>query len=340
MRLAAPYALLLLLALPLLLVASRRRQQPAGIGYPSVLELARLSRSPLVLLRRGLPLLRALVLALAILALARPQWGVEATKVYREGIAIAMVVDVSSSMAALDMPRGDRQSNRLDAVKATFRAFVEGDRATLAGRDGDLIGMIVFARYADTVSPLTLDHRALLELLDQVELVALADEDGTAVGDAIMAGVDRLRQAAGASRVMILLTDGSHNAGEVEPLAAARVASALGIKIYTIGAGSRGIALMPVRARSGGLEYRPAQVFIDEHTLEQIASLTGGHYFRATDADVLGAIYAEIDRLETATNVAEHYQRYIEAFPLALLAALALLVLEVVLVNTRLRTVP
>jgi len=117
------------------------------------------------------------------------------------------------------------------------------------------------------------------------------------------------------------------------------VASALGIKIYTIGAGNRGIALMPVRTRSG-VEYRPAQVFIDEHTLEQAASLTGGHYFRATDADALRAIYGEIDRLETATNVAEHYQRYIEAFPLALLAALALLVLEIVLVTTRLRTVP
>jgi Ca-activated chloride channel family protein len=339
MRLAAPYALLLLLALPLLLAASRRRQRPAGIGYPSVLEVARLPRSPLVLLRRGLPLLRALVLALAILALARPQWGVEATKVYREGIAIAMVVDVSSSMAALDMLQGDRRSNRLDAVKATFRAFVEGDRATLAGRDGDLIGMTVFARYADTVSPLTLDHRALLELLDQVELVALAEEDGTAVGDAIMAGVERLRQAAGASRVMILLTDGSHNAGEVEPLAAARVAGALGIKIYTIGAGSRGIALMPVRTRSG-VEYRPAQVFIDEHTLEQIASLTGGHYFRATDAAALRSIYGEIDRLEKARHVAESYQSYVDVFPAVVAVGLVLLLLEVLLVNTRLRTVP
>jgi Ca-activated chloride channel homolog len=238
------------------------------------------------------------------------------------------------------MEQGDRPIDRLEAVKATFRAFVEGDSGALAGREGDLVGMIMFARYADIISPLTLDHRAVLELLDQVELVSLAEDDGTAVGDAIVAGVDRLREASGASRVMILLTDGSHNAGEVEPLAAARVASALGIKIYTIGAGSRGIALMPVRARSGGLEYRPAQVFIDEHTLEQVARLTGGHYFRATDADALRAIYAEIDRLETATNVAEHYQRYLEAFPLVLLAALALLALEVVLVSTRLRTVP
>jgi Ca-activated chloride channel homolog len=340
MRLAAPYALLLLLLVPLLLAARRRRQQPAAIGYPSVGDLVRLPRSPAVLLSRWLPLLRALVLGLAILALARPQWGVEATKIYRQGIAIAMVVDVSSSMAALDMEQGDRPINRLEAVKATFRAFVEGDSGALPGREGDLIGMILFARYADTISPLTLDHRAVLELLDQVELVALAEDDGTAVGDAIVAGVARLREASGASRVMILLTDGSHNAGEIEPLAAARVASALGIKIYTIGAGSRGIALMPVRARSGGLEYRPAQVFIDEHTLEQIAALTGGHYFRATDAEALRAIYAEIDRLETATNVAEHYQRYLEAFPLVLLAALALLVLEIVLVNTRLRTVP
>jgi Ca-activated chloride channel family protein len=135
------------------------------------------------------------VLGLAILALARPQWGVEATKIYREGIAIAMVVDVSSSMAALDMEQGDRPIDRLEAVKATFRAFVEGDSGALAGREGDLVGMIMFARYADIISPLTLDHRAVLELLDQVELVSLAEDDGTAVGDAIVAGVDRLREA-------------------------------------------------------------------------------------------------------------------------------------------------
>lgn len=340
MRFAAPYALVLLAVLPMLLVASRRRQRPAALGYPTVGELARLPASPATLLRRALPFLRILVLGLGVLALARPQWGVETTKIYREGIAIAMVVDVSSSMAALDMRIDDRQTNRLDVVKETFRAFVEGDDADLGGRDGDLIGMITFARYADVISPLTLDHQALLELLDQVELVALAEEDGTAVGDALMAGIDRLRRTEGASRVMILLTDGSHNAGDTEPLAAAQVASALGIKVYTIGAGSRGMALMPARTRSGAIEYRPAQVFIDEHSLGQIAALTGGRYFRATDRDALRAIYAEIDRLEKAPNVAEHYQRYIEAFPIVVLLGLGLLLLEIVLINTRLRTVP
>jgi Ca-activated chloride channel family protein len=340
MRLADPQALLLLLLVPPLLWWVSRGQAPVALGYPALGGLVGLPPSWPARLRRALPWLRASVLILAIIALARPQWGVEATKVQREGIAIAMAVDVSTSMAALDLQLGATQATRLDVVKATFRDFVTGDDGALTGRDGDIIGMVTFARYADALSPLTMDHRALLGLLDQVQITALPEEDGTAIGDGMVLAIERLREAAGVSKVMILLTDGSHNAGNVEPLQAAQIASALGIKIYTIGAGTRGIALMPMRARDGNISYAPAQVFIDEFTLERIAEMTGGQYFRATDAAALRSIYGEIDRLEKARHVAESYQTYIDAFPTVVVAGLGLLLLEVLLINTRLRTVP
>jgi Ca-activated chloride channel homolog len=340
MRLADPQALLLLLLLPPFLWWLGRRDAPVGVGYPTADRLARMTPSWAARLRRALPWLRAVVLILIVLGLARPQWGVEATKLEREGIAIAMVVDTSSSMGALDLQLGDEQANRLEVVKATFRDFVKGDGGKLAGRDGDIIGMITFARYADALSPLTLDHEALLRLLDQVELVSVPDEDGTAIGDGMVAAIERLREAEDAGKVMILLTDGSHNAGNADPLQAAQIASALGIRIYTIGAGTHGVALMPTRGRDGSVNYSPAQVFIDEFTLERIADLTGGRYFRASDGAALRAIYGEIDRLETVRHVAESYQTYVDVFPLVVGVGLALLLLEALLVNTRLRTVP
>ena len=274
-----------------------------------------------------------------MLALAGPQWGVEATRIEREGIAVAMVIDTSSSMSAIDLRLDDRPSNRLEVVKATFRDFVTGGIG-LDGRGGDAIGMVTFARYADNISPPTLDHEALLGLLDQVGIVELPTEDGTAIGDAIVRAIDLLGEAEGASKVIILLTDGSYNAGEVEPLVAAQIAGAYGIRIYAIGAGTRGTALMPVPAADGGTDYRPSEVTIDEATLEQIAQLTEGRYFRATDAAALRSIYAEIDRLEKGRNVAELHQRYVEIYPLVVALGLILLVLEIVMANTRLRAIP
>ncbi|HEX6113230.1 MAG TPA: VWA domain-containing protein [Geminicoccaceae bacterium] len=340
MRFQHPEALLLLLLIPVLMLVLRRRNARRAVGFPTSAELARLRPSFAARLHAALPWLRALVLGLAVLALAGPQWGVETTRILREGIAIAMVIDRSSSMSAIDLRLEDRPSNRLEVVKATFREFVTGGDAGVEGRGSDAIGMVTFARYADTISPPTLDHEALLGLLDQVGIVELPPEDGTAIGDAIVRAIDMLGQADGASKVMILLTDGSYNAGEVEPLVAAQVAGAYGIKIYTIGAGTQGTALMPVAAPDGGTDYLPSEVSIDEATLTQIAQLTDGKYFRATDAEALRSIYAEIDRLEKAQNVAEHHQRYIEIYPLIIALGLALLLLESALVTTRLRAIP
>ena len=339
MRFTDPLALALLLLAPVLLLALRR-QRPLAIGFPASGELARLPRSLALRLHQALPWLRALALALVLLALAGPQWGVETTTIERQGIAIAMVIDTSSSMSAIDLELGDEPASRLEVVKATFREFVKGGAAAAGERAGDAIGMVTFARYADNISPPTLDHEALLGLLDQVDIVALPPEDGTAIGDALIRAIDMLQQAKSASRAIILLTDGSYNAGEVEPLVAAQLAAAYGIRIHAIGAGSRGTALMPVAAADGSTDYLPSEVTIDEATLEQVAGLTGGKYFRAADGAALRAIYGEIDRLEKAPNVAEHQQRYVDLYPLVIAAALALLLLEIVLVTTRLRTVP
>jgi Ca-activated chloride channel homolog len=339
MRFAHPEALLLLLLVPVLLAAVRRRAVRRAIGFPVSTELARLRPSAAARLHAALPWLRGLTLCLAVLALAGPQWGVEATRIEREGIAVAMVIDTSSSMSAIDLRLDGRPSNRLDVVKATFRDFVTGGIG-LDGRGGDAIGMVTFARYADNISPPTLDHEALLGLLDQVGIVELPTEDGTAIGDAIVRAIDLLGAAEGASKVIILLTDGSYNAGETEPLVAAQIAGAYGIRIHAIGAGTRGTAPMPVPAADGGIDYRPSEVTIDEATLEQIAQLSEGRYFRATDAAALRSIYAEIDRLEKGRNVAELHQRYVEIYPLVVALGLILLVLEIVMANTRLRAIP
>jgi len=339
MRLASAYALLLLLFVPILLYLRQQQRSSVAVRYSSIADLAALAPSLATRLRWVLPCLRTLALVLCILALARPQRGLEAIKISSEGIAILMAMDISGSMAALDLQIDGHQSSRLDAVKQTFRSFVGGGK-NLSGRDEDLIGMVTFARYPDSICPLTLDHDTLLSLLDQVDIVSVPDEDGTAIGEAIALGVERLKDSTATSRIMIVLTDGVNNAGETEPLQAAQIAKALGIKVYTIGAGTRGMAMIPVRSANGQMVLQRTPVDIDERLLTEVATLTGGQYFRATDGATLQAIYAEIDRLEKTTNVTEHYQQYAELFPLLLIPALGCLVLEMVLVNTRFRKIP
>ncbi len=342
MRFDHPWLLLLLAAVPALFLWVRRRDRPASVDYTATGDLAVLGATFMTRLRAALPFVRPLVLALCIVALARPQWGQQVTRIYRDGIAIVMAVDISSSMGALDLQVGDEPANRLEAVKETFRGFVDGDgrEDTESGREGDLIGMVTFARFSDNLSPLTLDHDALLLALDEIDIVQIAEEDGTAIGDAVVMGAELLQRAGAKSKVMIVLTDGSNNAGNTEPVESAAAAHALGIKIYTIGTGTRGTAMTPVRQGDDTIVMVPTQVFIDEQTLTGMAEATGGRYFRATDGQALREIYDEIDRLEKSTNVAEQYQRYIEGYPALLLAALLLLFGEGVLVNTRLRALP
>jgi Ca-activated chloride channel family protein len=268
--------------------------------------------------------LLALATLALVVALAGPRIGERNSRVNREGIAIMMVIDRSGSMRALDLSTEDEERTRLDAVKQVFEEFVLGGDG-LDGRPDDAIGLVAFAGYADTGCPLTLDHDALVGVARTIEIVEDRAEDGTAIGDGLGLAIERLRKSTARSRVAVLLTDGVNNSGDESPLGAADLASSQGIKVYTIGAGTTGVA--PVRSRdpfTGRSVLRPMPVEIDEVTLREIARRTGGQYFRATDAEGLRDVYREIDRLERTKITEERWREYDEYFALFLAAGLGL----------------
>jgi Ca-activated chloride channel family protein len=281
-------------------------------------------------LTRWLPrvplLLRVLALAAIVVALARPQTGITSQNVLTEGIDIVMVMDVSSSMLAEDL-----EPNRLEAAKGVGSTFVEG-------RQHDRIGMVAFAGEAFTQVPLTLDYGVVQSLMGALAVGII--EDGTAVGMGLATAVKRLEASNAESRVVILLTDGRSNRGEIGPLTAAQMAQALDVRVYTIGVGTRGNVRVPIPDPLGGTRYANVRADVDEPTLQQVADLTGGRYFRATDNRSLAAIYEEIDALETTEIQVENYTQYGEHFPLALGVGLLLLVLEAGLSQTVLRRLP
>lgn len=261
-------------------------------------------------------LLALAAVALSV-ALAGPRVPESDSRIRREGIAIMMVVDTSSSMRALDLGPEERKT-RLDVTKEVFADFVRGRR-------DDAIGLVSFAGFAETRCPLTLDHRSLALIASDLEIVSRRADDGTAVGDGLGLAVERLRESTAESRVVILLTDGVNNTGVESPAGAADLAEESGIKVYTIGAGTTGMA--PVEQRSpftGEVELVPMPVEIDEKALIAIADKTGGRYFRATDGDKLRQIYAEIDRLERTEIDEITFARYRDHFALALLFGLLL----------------
>jgi len=271
-------------------------------------------------------LLRALALAAVIVALARPQTGITSENVLTEGIDIVMVMDVSSSMLAEDL-----EPNRLEAAKGVGASFVEG-------RQHDRIGMVAFAGEAFTQVPLTLDYGVVQSLMSTLAVGII--EDGTAVGMGLATAVKRLEASDAESRVVILLTDGRSNRGEIGPVTAAQMAQALGVRVYTIGVGTRGNVRVPVPNPLGGTRYANVRADVDEPTLQEVADLTGGRYFRATDNESLAAIYEGIDALETTEIQVENYTQYGEHFPLVLRVGLLLLVLEAGLSLTVLRRLP
>ena len=307
-----------------------------------------------------LPCLRLLAIALLITSIARPQWGRKVTTVDSEGIAIELVVDRSGSMQAMDFELRGEPVDRLTAIKDVADKFVHGGDQ-LPGRFADLVGLVTFAGYADGVSPLTLDHTYLTAQLRQAEIVTDQEEDGTAIGDAVSLALEKLQSLDARnqdeenevkSKIVILLTDGENNAGSVDPLQAAELASTLGVKVYTIGVGTTGRAPVPVpHPLTGRKSIQWAEVHIDEETLKQIAETTGGKYFRATDTESLRAIYEEIDALEKSRVEEQHYVDYRElaieslsagfiSLPPLVLVAFLILVSQCVLATTVYRQVP
>ena len=312
-----PWALLLLLLLPLWWML-RRKRRPSAIAFSRTAVLARGPRTG-ERITRTMFVLRNVALAGLVLALARPRSTAQVENVTSEGINIALAVDLSSSMLAEDF----RPQNRLTVAKTRLKEFI-------AARESDRIALVAFAGEALTQVPLTTDYPILMQAVDNLQAGQL--EDGTAIGLGIATAANRLRDAPGRSRVMIVMTDGVNNRGSVDPRTAARAASVYGIKIYAIGVGTVGMAPVPVGRGPAGLRYEMQPVRIDEALLSEIARMTGGRYFRARDAAALRRVYEQIDLLERTTVQSRSYVRYSELFRmplglglLALLGELALL---------------
>ena len=363
-RFQDPLWLLLLIPLIVLGILAVRRQRRAAVLYSDTSLLATLPKTMALRLKRLLPWVRLLGMALVVAALARPQQGLSEFRINAEGIAIQMCIDRSGSMMAMDFHLDGEQVNRLEAVKSVFGDFVTGAKR-LPGRPDDLIGLIDFGGYANSKCPLTLDHGALLEVVDTIEIAPLRKtlqdekltrrlpqelqarlaeqleaEQATAIGDAVTLAVDRLKDIEAKSRVIILLSDGENTAGVVAPAEAAEAAKAFGIKIYTIGVGSTGWAPFPMRDLYDRTVLRRQPVRLDEATLKMMAETTGGRYFNAQDTRALENVYAEIDKLEKTLSEGRLYTEYRELYQWAMFPGMLLILLEIVLSSTRFRSLP
>jgi Ca-activated chloride channel family protein len=326
-RFAHPEVLLLLLLLPLVAWWTLRPGRERSVAYSSLDLLLGAGLGAAARKRYGKTALRLLGLALLIFALARPQTGRSKHTEYAEAVDIMLVLDTSGSMQAQDF----EPKNRLFVAKEVIKEFI-------AKRTTDRIGLVVFAADAVTQCPLTLDYGLLAKLVDQVDFGML--DDGTAIGMGLASACNRMKNSEAKSKVIVLLTDGQNNAGMVDPTTAARVAASLGIKVHTIGVGTRGRAPIPIDDPVFGRRLISVEVDIDEVTLRKIAELTGGQYFRATDRTELEQIYARIDELERTKVASETFVEYTERFKWLLLPALGLLILELGLEQTFLRETP
>lgn len=332
-RFEDPWMLFLLGLIPLMIYNYIKGSGHTRVSFSSIHNLKRLKRSKSIYARHSLIGLRCLCIALIILAMARPQAGNKQTQYLSEGIDILLTIDTSGSMKALDFSLDGKRVDRLSAVKEVVKKFIRG-------RKSDRIGMIVFGKEAFTQCPLTLDYGVLINFLDHVE-IGIAGEDATAIGDAISIGVKRLKALEKAkSRVIILLTDGRNNAGRIDPKTAARIAREFDVKIYTIGAGTEGEAPFLVEHPLFGKQYVYQKVDLDEETLKEIAEITDAYYFRAKDTAALERIYQQIDELEKTEVKVKEYMEYNELFWWFLIPALAFLLIEVILSQTRFRKIP
>ncbi|SFV30957.1 vWA domain-containing protein [Thermoflavifilum thermophilum] len=325
---ANPWWLLLLCLLPVwifLYIRNRRRQQ-AYLQVSSTRGMKQLPVSWKMRFRSVLMVLRMLVYALLVMALARPQTTDVLQNVNSEGIDIIICLDISGSMLAQDF-----HPNRIEAAKAVAKNFIEH-------RPNDRIGLVIFAGQAFTQCPLTIDHDFLIQQLEKVHSGLL--EDGTAIGDGLATAVQRLRESSAKSKVVILLTDGVNNMGLIDPMTALQIAKTYGVRVYTIGIGTHGVAPYPVPMPGGGTQLQDMPVQIDEALLQKIARQTGGEYFRATGNTSLRRIYDQIDQMEKTKIQVSSFTQYADVFfPLAMAAAV-LLFLEILLRYTVFKTFP
>jgi Ca-activated chloride channel homolog len=352
MHFHSPWALLLLLAIPLMLFLRQKRYKTGAVRFSSVFYAAKSGRSMRQRLSILPLLLRILALIFLIISLARPQTGREEVRDVSKGVAIEMVVDRSGSMGS-EMEYQGKPMNRLEVVKQVFLDFVMGNSSNLPGRPNDLIGMIAFARYPDTVCPLTLAHGALPLFVKNTQLVTQKAEDGTAIGDSLALAAARLKTAESTldkqqgktgtsyqikSKIIILLSDGQNNCGKRTPTEAAELAKQWDIKVYTIAIGG-GDAMTSIRTPFGVFKV-PTSAEVDTSTLKAIADTTGGIFREADTAEGLKNIYQEIDKLEKSEIESIRYVDYKENFLMFTLTALMLLAAEVLLSNTFFRKIP
>jgi len=325
--LASPWALALLVVVALLLAAELTAGPPAALTVSTGETIARIRAHRKALLRRAPALLRAVGLALLVVALARPLQGHQLRKDRTNVIDIMLFVDVSGSMKAMDFVSGGHQQDRLHVTKAAVRHFINSRKDRRGARYGlDRLGLVLYAGYAWTQCPLTLDYGILERELDLAEIDEVDPRKrGTAIGSAVGLAVSRLRKSEAKSKIIILLTDGLNNAGELGPITAAQLAKEYDIRIYTIGAGTTGEVIIPSRQLFGTTMVR-ANMQIDEDTLKKIAETTGGKFYRATDTASLEGAYAEIDELETTEVEIGDYYEHEEGFvPYAVAGTAALL---------------
>lgn len=333
MRFANPVILMLLLLIPFASFFAKRLETRirGSLRFSDEGFLQKAQPSMRVMLSESMIYLRALALALMIFAAARPQAPIKETRIYVEGVDIVLVVDASGSMHAMDFEMGGKRVDRLTVVKSVVPQFIER-------RPNDRIGMVAFSALAYTVCPLTLDHDWLEKNLERVHIGMI--EDGTAIGSAISCALNRLKDSEAKNKLIVLLTDGRNNAGSISPMAAAEAAKSLGVKIYTIGAGTKGMAPFPMKDMFGNVVLQPVEIQLDDELLQKIADLTGGRYFRATDTRSLWQVYDDIDKLEKTKIEDIGYMKYNELFGAFLFPALFLILGEIILSNTILRRIP
>jgi Ca-activated chloride channel family protein len=356
MHFATPWALLLLLVVPPLAWWSGRPSRRATLTFPTVGPLRKIPRGWRAHLGFLRPLVRAGSMSLFVVALARPQHGIGRIETSTDAVAIQIVIDRSGSMAQ-EMDFDGKTTSRIDAVKRVLREFVVGNKSSggdLAGRHADLIGLVAFARYAETVCPLVRDPETLADLADAMELARERWEDGTAIGDGIALAAARLQRAEEdlkarpesrgkdlriKSKIIVLFTDGENNAGETSPLDAAQMAAQWGVKIYPIAIGT-GPAWQTISNPILGTQRIKVPSSVDTRLLRQIAGTTGGMYQSADDGDALREVYAAIDRLEKTSVETVQFMDFEERFTPWALAGLSGLWLEVVLTTLILRRAP